>query len=183
MSADPLAKTIDTLTASAIAGVEPATLRSWRNRVGFFPETRQPGKIKHQFFSLLDVCKIRQVQVLTEHGLPVAHAVTFVQDHLGGHLFALILRRQGVIAADTALTQYVGFERGGVTTGRALVAEEGKPASEWREADVADLPPPRVTFHVLPGGNSIASTMPHTTGVLTVVDLDRIVAHVLDALK
>jgi hypothetical protein len=182
MSTDPLAKQFLTVTACGVAGVNPITFSCWRSRFGHLPESPS-SQGKATYFSLLDVIKTRAVVSMIGHGLPAADAVMFVREHLGGHLFALILRRQGVLAADTALTQFVGFERGGVTTGRALVAEEGKEPNEWREADVGELPPPRVTFHVLPGGNSISTTMPRTAGVLTIVDLDTVVAHVLDALK
>jgi hypothetical protein len=180
---DPLTKQFLTLTACGVAGVNPITLSSWRSRFGFFSEARS-SQGKATYFSLIDVCKMRAAVVMIESALAPYDAVTFAQNHLGGPLFALILRHQGVLAADTALTRFVGFERGGGKPGeRALVAEDGKDPREWRVADADELPPARATLHLLTNTRSVVDTMSDTGGTLTIIDLEPVVAHVLDALK
>jgi MerR HTH family regulatory protein len=150
---DPLARQFDMATVAAIAGVELGTLTAWRNRNGLFPETRQPGRRKHQFFSLIDVAKARTVLVMTNHGLTAQDAVTFVQTYLGGHLFAIILKRQGVIGAAADVTRFVGFEAG------------------------------TPTFHVFRDSQAMIEAMAIMIGVVTIIDLEPVVDHVLDRIE
>ena len=101
---DPTHKRFTSSTLAEAAGCNQVTFRDWRRRLGLFPETRteQPGGEGWNQFSVLDICVVRFIVVLTSHGLPAADAVLAadfcrrrVQDLLNGE----------------AIGSYIGFFR------------------------------------------------------------------------
>ncbi|MEM1048102.1 MAG: hypothetical protein AAGL24_18270 [Pseudomonadota bacterium] len=59
-------------TAYLVSGAKPVTGRAWRSNNGLFDEDRTEGK--WQFFSVVDICVLRLVVVLTERGLSAQRA-------------------------------------------------------------------------------------------------------------
>src|SRR3954462_692781 len=100
-----MSSTAKQFTTSALvqaAGCNPVTFRAWRNRNGLFPETA--GGQGWNRFSILDVCIVRTIVVLTEHGISARDAIWFAQD---GHL-GTVLRS---VIDDYGMSPIIGFGR------------------------------------------------------------------------
>jgi len=159
-----------TSTLVAVAGCKAVTFRAWRNRNGLFPETQEASGWNR--FSVIDICVARAVVVMTEHGFPADEAVKeadkwyrlYFSDLLSG---SDVFRWQGYVkgglAENDEPTTYVDTETGVVSTERPA-HWTGKVAS---------------SFMSIGSDQTVADLMSRTKGLITVIDLRSIVAHVV----
>jgi hypothetical protein len=79
MGIDIFEKRFTSDEVAAAAGCREGTLRQWRSRHGLLSETSTGGmEVKH--FSLVDVCVVRAVQVLTTSGISTSDAIAAAVD-------------------------------------------------------------------------------------------------------
>jgi hypothetical protein len=83
---DPSAKRFTTSTLVAAAGCEIGTFHKWRSRNGLFPETI--GAQGWNKFSIIDICIVRIIVVLTAHRLSADLAVDVAQRFGRSHMSA-----------------------------------------------------------------------------------------------
>lgn len=76
--------------ATRVAGVKPVTLRAWRNRIGLLDGDKGAA---HRF-CLRDICQIRAVVILTQHGIPAANAILISQIMFGSEMWEVLEERQ-----------------------------------------------------------------------------------------
>jgi len=72
-------RTYTAATACTVAGINPVTLRSWRNRGWFKPQTEQPAG-QWTLYSFRDLCLLRCAGLLTEMGIPGNVALTISEE-------------------------------------------------------------------------------------------------------
>ncbi|ESX91793.1 hypothetical protein [Mesorhizobium sp. LNJC403B00] len=158
-----------------VAGCKDVTFRAWRRRNGLFPELWGGRTVNH--FSILDICMVRLVVVLTRHGLGADDAVAFVQGK--DLLFGLKLYLSGMLD-DSRGEEIVGFSFSEETTADTKVMlMEG----EGTIVAAGDVPPPRITyFHEGAGQATLSEAMKNNRGVATFLSVRAIVDHVLDRL-
>lgn len=77
---DAEANQFTTSALTRVAGCEPVTLRSWRNRNGLFPTT--VGKQGWNRFSLIDVCIARVVVLMTASAVSAGDAIWLAETYL-----------------------------------------------------------------------------------------------------
>lgn len=145
-----------TSTLVAAAGCKAVTFRAWRNRNGLFPETKDSGGWNR--FSVVDICIVRAVVVMTEHGIPADDAIWHAE-HIQRFAFPRILAGQ-------AWTHLEGFFAG------ALRTPDDPP--DWVE--------PRCTFIGMGPDDPVGPLLKKTKGIVTIVDLHPIVDHVITEL-
>jgi hypothetical protein len=150
-------KLYTTATVCSAAGVKAVTFRAWRARNGLFPETL--GGKKWNRFSFLDICVVRAVVVLIEHGLGAEDAISLAHG------------RQRPIRLDERFRE---FFRGNVTC----------PVIGFSRGDPFEAPSLNSLglWEFGNGSESIPALMNRTGGVLTLVDLRAVVDHVLNGL-
>lgn len=158
------------------AGCKDVTFRAWRRRNGLFPELWGGRTVNH--FSILDVCMVRLVVVLTRHGLGADDAVAFVQGK--DLLFSLKLYLSGMLDDNDRGEKIVGFSFSEETPADTKVMlMEG----ERTIVAAADVPPSRITyFHEGAGQTTLSEAMKNNKGVATFLSVRAIVDHVLDKL-
>ncbi|ACB27146.1 MerR family transcriptional regulator [Methylobacterium radiotolerans] len=163
-------RSFTTSTLTAAAGCEPMTFRTWRNRNGLFPEVA--GGRNWKRFTVVDVCIVRAITVMTGHGLNTGNVVSFAQDHLR--------RRFDLLLIGETTSDLVGFFAGGSKTGEkvAYVDEDGTA----KVALAKDLPEPKTSFVFLNDDARLAETLASTKGIITIIDLKALAQQVLDAL-
>ncbi|GJD36779.1 hypothetical protein [Methylobacterium aerolatum] len=164
---DPLEKTFTTSTLTEIAGCTADTFRTWRNRNGLFPETA--GKSGWKRFSLLDICLVRAVVLMTEQGILANHAVWLANTQLFADFAA---RLQGV-----AWARFVVVIRNPKPyTGRVQVKH-----ADGREEliDGKDLPAQEILFRRLRPDASLMEAMAESSGIATIINIEEITSQVL----
>jgi hypothetical protein len=105
---NPLEKRFLTSFLVVASGVNAATFHDWRGRLGLFPWSRNPGEKGGEgwnTFSILDVCIVRLIVVLTSNGISARDAVLYSQ-----HECALIFKSHLTRSA-ASLSSIVGFTR------------------------------------------------------------------------
>lgn len=142
-----------TSTLVAVAACKAVTFRAWRNRNGLFPQTKEGGG--WNYFSIIDMCVARSVVVMTDHGIPADDAVWHA-DHIQRMKFEWILKGE-------ASTHLEAFFPGGLRT-------QDDPA-DWKE--------PRCTFISIGASDAVGPLLRKTKGIVTIIDLQTIVEHVL----
>lgn len=163
---DPLDKSFTTSTLTQVAGCTADTLRTWRNRNGLFPATANTAGWKR--FSLVDICTVRAVVLMTEHGVTANHAVWFANSQLQMDFEALLL---GV-----PFSRFVAIIRNPKPSPDKTLVMRSDGTGEI--IDGKDLPPQEVLFKRLAEDASISSAMELSHGIATIIDLDEIVSQV-----
>ena len=163
-------RTYTTSTLTAAAGCEPMTFRTWRNRNGLFLELA--GDRKWKRFTLVEVCIVRAVVVMTAHGLGVSYAIKFAQTDLRFQFEQLLTGER-----DTSL---IGFFVGGTLSDDLVVFTDEDGTA--KTAMQSERPEPPCSFIFLEDAASLAATMSNTKGILTIIDLKALTKHVLAAL-
>ncbi|WP_192257041.1 hypothetical protein [Mesorhizobium silamurunense] len=158
------------------AGCKDVTFRAWRRRNGLFPELWGGRTVNH--FSILDVCVVRLVVILTRHGLGADDAVAFVQGK--DLLFGLELYLGRMLDEDDRGDEIVGFSFSEETPpDTKILLMEG----EGTVVAARDAGPTRITyFHAGSGQATLSDTMKNNKCVATFLNVRAIVDHVLDKL-
>lgn len=147
------ARKFQTSTAVAAAGCKAVTLRAWRNRNNLFPETKENRA--WNYFSIVDICIIRSIVVMTEHGIPADDAVWHAE-HIQRMNFREILK-------GAATPHLAGFFPGAIRG----------------DDDPLDWIEPRCTFIAIGSDDAAGPLLNRTKGIITIVDLYPIIEHVL----
>lgn len=162
-----------TSTLVAVAGCKAVTFRAWRNRNGLFPDTKESGGWNH--FSIVDICLVRAIVMMTNHGLPADDAIWFAQTTL----------RQDFkrILDGTSEQFYVAFFKGGVNRAEPVLIVKDDGHLDFREGADPDFVEPRCTFINCAGADKLADILARTKGIATVIDLMSIAEHVISELR
>jgi hypothetical protein len=83
-------------TATAVAGCKPVTFRAWRRRHDLFRSSDHEGEGWNRF-SLLEVCILRLVVVLTKHAIPIRTALLIAQAEETKLPQVLVGERDGIL--------------------------------------------------------------------------------------
>lgn len=161
-----------TSTLVAVAGCKAVTFRAWRNRNGLFPETKDAGG--WNYFSIVDLCLVRAIVVMTNQGLPADDAIWFAQT-------ALRIDFKGILEG-TKKQFYVAFFKGGVENDEPVLIVKDDGHLDFREGPDPNYVEPRCTFINCFETDTLASVLSRTKGVATVIDLMSIAEHVIKEL-
>jgi hypothetical protein len=161
---DPAEKKFTTATLVAAAGCEIGTFHKWRLRNGLFPETRNTEGWNR--FSIIDICVVRIIVVLTAHRLSADTAVHVAQ-YARGHLI------QDLFKSKTGHGRYFGLCPPDPSSHRdaafVSLGPEDTLLEAFRTAGAAALPEDHFE--------------PALSGVLTIIDLWWVIAHVVQRIK
>ncbi|TXN26162.1 hypothetical protein FV232_26280 [Methylobacterium sp. WL30] len=106
-----LAKQYTTSVLTRAAGCSPVTFRAWRNRNGLFPETKDDQKWNR--FSIIDICIVRAIVVITEFGVGAKEAIWSAEEFLRSAIKVAYIPGPGMSAilgiSRTKATEEVGF--------------------------------------------------------------------------
>lgn len=152
---------------AATTQVEPMTLRTWRNRNGLFAS--MSGDRKWKRFSVLDICIVRSIMIMTQNGVSASDAIWFAETHLSWNIGAILSGEQ----VGSLIAFHFGGPRDLKTT--AMIGADGT-VSILNDADTSNN---RVAFLMLRDDETVSSIMKRTSGFLHVVDLQCIIDHVL----
>lgn len=149
---DSTEKKFTTSTLVAAAGCEVGTFQKWRSRNGLFPETL--GGTGWSKFSIIDICLVRLIVILTEQGVSASAAVWFAREPAAWLHFDRLLN-----AAEREAERFIGFRRGDETSDK------------------------RESFIVIGDREPVAEVMNETLGALLIVDLESVIGQVLRAIN
>lgn len=142
--------------ATKVAGVKPVTLRAWRNRLGLL----EGDKGAAHRFCLRDICQIRAVVLLTEHGIPAAGAILISQVMFSQEMWEALEEHQ--------LERRILF----AVVKRQVKDGEFKGEEYWMPLPLADLVVKRIEHIVEKYG-----------AIFTVIDCRRIIEDVQEGLR
>lgn len=169
---DIRARIHQTSTLVAVAGCKSVTFRAWRHRHNLFPETKDAKG--WNYFSIIDMCVLRAVVVMTEHGLAVDDAVWHADKWLRLNFAALLEDRDtsylhGFMRGSSALSEPTVFVD--ETTGQVSTSAP----DHWpREASAS--------FIAIGPEESVGAILAKARGAITIFDLRAVTTHVLTEL-
>lgn len=169
---DIRARIYQTSTLVAVAGCKSVTLRAWRHRHNLFPETKDSKG--WNYFSIVDMCVLRAVVVMTEHGLSVDDAVWQADKWLRLNFMALL--------EDEDTSYLHGFMRGGSASREptAFVDElSGQVTTTVPDHWPRDA---SASFISISPEENVGAILGKAHGAITIFDLRVITAHVLSEL-
>ncbi len=171
---DPTEKRYTTSAVVAASGVKPVTFHAWRARHGLF--ATEDGDSSWRRFSKIDICLVRLIYILTIHGIDAKDAISIV---MGGDLVKTQLSFVCIFHGE-AVEPIFGFLKGDATTsgGDAFDMDTGKPAKKG-----AARAPAVFTIVRADLGVSLGDLMSDTNGVVTLIDLRKIVLDVQESLN
>jgi hypothetical protein len=164
---DAAEKRFNTSTLVAASGPEIGTFHKWRSRNGLFPETM--GAQGWNKFSLIDICVVRIIVVLTAHKLSADLAVNLAQRV--GHTYLSSLFGQNQAQNNRFLALYRGDPNSNQDATFILLDDEDTIIDGMRQAGSA-------AYFANPDPFE-----PHLGGVLTIIDLVSIVSHVIQRIR
>lgn len=164
-------KQFTTSVLSAVTGCEPMTFRTWRNRNGLFPEAA--GGRTWKRFSVLDLCVVRAIVVMTKQGVGAADAIWFVETQLVDALASLLQGKE--------IERYISFAQVGKFASTDEVVFIDSDGSQ-NFVDGKSLEPARISFQVLSAARSVADVLKECNGIVTIIDLLTVATHVVRGL-
>ena len=171
---DHRSATYTTATLAAASGCEAGTFHKWRARNDLFPSTK--GQTGWNRWTALDICVVRAIVVLVEHGLPADDAVWIVA---GEQIGAIAHDFEKILEGQEPLSKFIAVVRGDASAPGEKTYDAIK-----REVVLASERPARLTVKRLGKGQlTVSKIMQFGPGAATILDLQSIVRHVSSALS